>query len=45
MKIQRQSANHVAGDVCQCQSCDVVHLLRGVQWDETVHGDLISLQA
>lgn len=41
MKIERESAEHVAWDPGQSQGGDVVHLGGGVQRKKTLHGNLI----
>jgi len=42
--VHRESADQVTWNIRQSQGCDEFHLAGGVQWDKTVHDDLISPQ-
>lgn len=45
MKVKRESAEHVAWDISQSESSDVVHLCGGVERKKTLHDDLIHFDA
>ncbi len=44
MDIQCESANHVRWNVGQGQRCNEPHFLDGIQWQETIHGNLTHVE-